>query len=113
MAVHELATNAAKYGALSRPSGWVSMAWTVSEDGQFRLHWQERGGPVVSAPTRKGFGTRLIERNLAQALGAQVHLTYEPAGVVCTIQAPLDEITATSEYLIKPGTDGAPTPPEL
>jgi two-component sensor histidine kinase len=103
MAVHELATNAGKYGALSAPSGHVSITWTVEKDAQFRLRWQERGGPIVSAPIRQGFGTRLIKRNLAQALGAKVELSYEPVGVVCTIETPLDEMTAKSEYLIKLG----------
>ncbi|MBZ6078227.1 PAS domain S-box protein [Microvirga puerhi] len=101
MAVHELATNASKYGALMIPSGSVLITWSVEHD-EFFLCWQERGGPTVSIPARKGFGTRLIERNLAQTLGATVDLRYEPTGVVCTIQASLDEITAKSEYFIKP-----------
>ncbi len=91
MAVHELATNAAKYGALSVPTGHVSVSWTVTrgEPQYLRLCWREQGGPPVAPPTRKGFGTRLIERSLAQELSGEVDLVYEPAGVVCTIKAPL------------------------
>jgi two-component sensor histidine kinase len=93
MAVHELATNAAKYGALSLPTGQVSISWTVTP-GELRhlvLSWRERGGPPVAPPTRKGFGTRLIERSLAQELSGEVDLAYVPTGVVCTIKAPLPE----------------------
>jgi two-component sensor histidine kinase len=106
MAIHELATNAGKYGALTVPSGSVRISWAVNADGQFHLRWQESGGPAVSAPARKGFGTRLIERNLAQTLGARVDLVYEPTGVVCTIRTPLEEVTVRSEYTVKP--DGIP-----
>ncbi len=93
MAVHELATNAAKYGALSVSEGQVSISWSVipGEPRQLMLCWQERGGPPVVLPQRKGFGTRLIERSLAQELAGEVSLAYVPAGVVCTIKAPLPE----------------------
>jgi two-component sensor histidine kinase len=93
MAVHELATNAAKYGALSLPTGQVSISWTVTpgEPRLLVLSWRERGGPPVALPTRRGFGTRLIERSLAQELSGEVDLAYVPTGVVCTIKAPLPE----------------------
>jgi PAS domain S-box-containing protein len=93
MAVHELATNAAKYGALSVSEGQVSISWSVipGEPRQLILCWQERGGPPVVLPQRKGFGTRLIERSLAQELAGEVSLAYVPTGVVCTIKAPLPE----------------------
>jgi PAS domain S-box-containing protein len=91
MAVHELATNAAKYGALSAPAGQVSISWSVlpGNPRQLALCWQERGGPPVALPQRKGFGTRLIERSLAQELAGEVSLAYIPTGVVCTVKAPL------------------------
>ncbi|WP_201836048.1 PAS domain-containing sensor histidine kinase [Microvirga zambiensis] len=94
MAVHELATNAAKYGALSVPSGQVSISWTVTPGEPRCLHlcWREQGGPAVAPPTRKGFGTRLIERSLALELAGEVDLAYDPAGVFCTIKAPLQEL---------------------
>ena len=92
MALHELGTNAAKYGALSTDTGQVEIAWTVEhgQDGRrFKLHWIERGGPPVTPPTRKGFGSRLIERGLAHDLGGTVELSYPPTGVTCTVDAPL------------------------
>jgi PAS domain S-box-containing protein len=93
MAIHELATNAAKYGALSVPSGCVFITWSVPSGAvpHLELRWQERNGPPVSPPTRRGFGTRLIERSLATDVGGDVRLTYEPAGVVCVMNVPLSD----------------------
>lgn len=92
MALHELCTNAAKYGALSNETGHVNISWDLVEDqadGRLRLQWEECGGPPVVAPQHKGFGSRLITRGLAHELGAKVQLDYPPSGVVCTIEAPL------------------------
>jgi two-component sensor histidine kinase len=94
MALHELCTNAAKYGALSSATGRVAINWRVTTQaafGQTRLHlqWEEQGGPPVSAPQKRGFGSRLIERGLARELDAEVRLDYAPTGVVCAIDAPL------------------------
>jgi PAS domain S-box-containing protein len=91
MAVHELATNATKYGSLSTPSGRVLINWKVAEDGPplLTLTWKEQGGPPVTPPTRKGFGTRLMERMLASELSGEVLLSYDPSGVLCEITAPL------------------------
>ncbi|WP_431311201.1 sensor histidine kinase [Methylobacterium nigriterrae] len=85
MALHELGTNAVKYGALSVPSGQVQIHWTASSKSpiSIELRWEEQGGPPVVPPTRKGFGTRLIERMLASEMSGVVELQYEPAGVVC------------------------------
>ena len=91
MAVHELCTNAVKYGALSDQSGRVEITWSVDQ-GQFRWLWQERGGPAVALPKQTGFGSRLIERMLAAQLSGQVRMNYEPTGLVCTIEAPLGGI---------------------
>ena len=90
--MHELATNAAKYGALSRPDGRVVVEWrvvAVGDDDTIHLVWSEHGGPPVSPPTRKGFGSRLIERGLAGAVGGEVSLAYEPDGLICRVVAPL------------------------
>jgi PAS domain S-box-containing protein len=90
--VHELATNAAKYGALSTPDGHVTLSWGVDgSDGDEVVHltWREKGGPAVVAPSRRGFGSRLIERGLAGAVGGHVDLRYEPEGVCCILTAPL------------------------
>lgn len=90
MALHELATNAVKYGALSVPAGQIALSWSVGE-GRLTLRWQERGGPPVVPPTRTGFGSRLIERSLARELDGTVSLSFPREGVVCTIVAPLGE----------------------
>ncbi|MGU3539615.1 PAS domain-containing sensor histidine kinase [Methylobacterium sp. A54F] len=95
--VHELATNAVKYGALSVPAGRVGLTWTVAVDGadpEVRMTWVEAGGPPVLPPTRKGFGSRLIERGLAGAIGGRVVLAYEPGGLVCRVAAPLSGFQA-------------------
>ncbi|WP_230532573.1 sensor histidine kinase [Microvirga roseola] len=89
MALHELGTNAANYGALSLPSGRVMIHWAITfgEMSCLALSWQEQGGPPVTSPTRKGFGSRLITRSLAAELGGEVRLDFEPTGLVCTISA--------------------------
>jgi PAS domain S-box-containing protein len=90
MALHELATNAMKYGALSNETGEVRIGWNVelaADPCRLRLTWAERGGPPVKEPSRRGFGTRLLERSLAQDLGGQVRLTFAPTGLVCTVDA--------------------------
>lgn len=91
MAIHELSTNAVKYGALSGDTGRVAIDWEV-RDGRFRLRWQERGGPPVSPPKRKGFGSLMIERVLAEQLEGGVTIAYEPDGVRCDIDAPLSSV---------------------
>jgi PAS domain S-box-containing protein len=92
MALHELCTNAIKYGALSVPTGRVSISWTEEQTPEccrLRLEWREQGGPPVSAPVRRGFGSRLIEQQLAREFGGQVQLGFDPAGVLCIIEVPL------------------------
>ncbi|TXM65651.1 PAS domain S-box protein [Methylobacterium sp. WL69] len=91
MALHELGTNAVKYGALSREGGRVAITWSVVRDPDVRLilRWSESGGPAVVPPTRTGFGSRLIERSLARDLAGDVQLLFEESGVVCVIAAPV------------------------
>ena len=93
MALHELATNASKYGALSVPRGRVSIRWTLTsgDSPKLALQWREHHGPSVLPPTRRGFGTRLIERSLASDLGGHVRLIYDPSGVICRVEAPLND----------------------
>jgi two-component sensor histidine kinase len=88
LALHELATNAAKYGALSVDGGAVEIHWTNTND-QLNFLWRERGGPTVSAPTRKGFGSSLITANLSTAFSGAVDLRFEQTGVACHLCAPL------------------------
>ena len=90
MAFHELCTNALKYGALSTPEGRVALRWAMPCPEMLRLTWTERGGPKVSPPTATGFGSRLLTRSLAAELRGVVRLDFDEAGVVCTIEAPLD-----------------------
>jgi PAS domain S-box-containing protein len=92
MVLHELATNAAKYGALSADAGLVDVMWErrQDEDGaNLRLIWTESGGPPVAQPRRRGFGSRLIERGLSHELGATANLSFDPGGVTCVIDVPL------------------------
>jgi two-component sensor histidine kinase len=90
MALHELATNAAKYGALSNNSGQVYIDWASAggADGLFRLSWREVDGPPVAAPARTGFGSKLIESGPDQ-IGGSATLEFKPAGVECTLECPL------------------------
>lgn len=88
LAIHELATNAVKYGALSQPGGEVSVVWWV--DGErLKLKWQERGGPAVSPPTRRGFGTRMLQQALAADLAGKVEIDFVEEGLICLLDAPL------------------------
>ena len=97
MALHELATNAAKYGALSNGSGRISVHWAIAEHDapHLQIVWTEMGGPQVAAPRSKGFGSRLIERGLAGQLGGEALIDYRETGVVCRIMAPLSAITGS------------------
>jgi PAS domain S-box-containing protein len=92
MGLHELTTNAIKYGALANDTGHVAIRWETAASPQgprLRIQWAESGGPPVAPPRRKGFGSRLIERGLAAELDGQVELTFPTSGVICTIDAPL------------------------
>jgi two-component sensor histidine kinase len=94
MIIHEIATNAAKYGALSNTSGRVRLDWEiVAENSQpkLRLIWAETGGPPVAAPVKRGFGSRLIERSARDQLGGEATVDFLPRGVVYTIVCPLDD----------------------
>jgi PAS domain S-box-containing protein len=96
LAIHELATNSVKYGSLSMDEGRVVISWDVAEtssSARLWFQWQEIGGPRVSRPTRTGFGSRMIERALAQEIGGTAEIEYRPRGVVFTAEAPLPEIT--------------------
>ncbi len=94
MALHELATNALKYGALSSDAGTVSMHWTVApgDAALFQLVWQEAGGPVVQEPQRRGFGSQLITAILPRELGGSAALAYPPEGVRWTLDSTLGRL---------------------
>jgi PAS domain S-box-containing protein len=93
LVLHELATNAAKYGALQKPGGFVSVDCRVRTNGgrELHLHWTESGGPPVTPPDGRGFGLELIERSVAHQLGGQAVLDYRVDGLACEITVPLTE----------------------
>ena len=97
MALHELATNAMKYGALSNGEGRIEVSWTIGKapEGQDRLEvtWNELDGPEVIPPEREGFGKRMLEKGIARELGGEVTLDYVPSGLVCQMNFPLDKVT--------------------
>ena len=102
LALHELATNATKYGALSTPTGHVDVDWRVTEgtdgDGpRFHLRWREVGGPQVSMPSRRGFGSTMIERSLAAYFRGEAVIAYPPEGAMFTLDCPLAEAGRMSE----------------
>ncbi|MBN8820051.1 MAG: PAS domain S-box protein [Sphingomonas sp.] len=98
LAIHELATNATKYGALSNDSGRVSIDWAIVDESgtpSLRLRWVERGGPPVTPPTSTGFGTMIIARNPRHALNAKVETRFDPEGIEWTLTAALDRVQAS------------------
>ncbi|PZR34965.1 sensor histidine kinase [Caulobacter segnis] len=102
MALHELMTNAAKYGALSQLDGQVRLTWRRTDgvaDERLQLRWEEINGPPVNEPTRQGFGTRLITGGLARELGGSVALDYRPGGVVCEIDAQLARTGQSNRFI--------------
>jgi PAS domain S-box-containing protein len=95
LALHELAANAAQFGALSVPEGHLSVTWQQPAAGEaVTLDWQEQSGPKVKARRKKGFGTMVIERNLMRALGAEVTLDFDPDGLRCHIVIPASQMLA-------------------
>ena len=96
MTLNELCTNTTKFGALSTPAGSVEVAWKIDEEKQrMCLTWTERGGPLVQPPTRRSFGTRMME-SLGQQLNGEVQLSYEPSGFVYSLDVPLVSIIAAA-----------------
>jgi two-component sensor histidine kinase len=109
LALHELATNAVKYGALSRPDGQVLVTLSRHDvaggPGAIHLTWQETGGPrIESAPTRRGFGHRLLEQGLAHQSGGTVALEFRPEGLNCRLSLPLCRNTGGAPAMAAPGT---------
>jgi two-component sensor histidine kinase len=101
MGIHELTTNAVKYGALSTFEGHVDIRWRVERnEGQEQvvLEWVERGGPPVVTPVDRGFGMTLIERGLRQDMGADVRIEFASSGVVATLVAPLPQVSIEAPH---------------
>ncbi len=95
LVLHELATNAVKYGAFSQYGGVVAFSWQIEEQTDspphFTFNWHESGGPVVAPPTRRGYGTLMMQGSLRNALNGKVTFNYEPAGFSCQITAPFTQ----------------------
>ena len=98
LAIHELATNAAKYGALSSIEGRVIVQWKMISDRLAQINWREEGGPLVTAPTKRGFGRDLIEKIVAHELKSEVDLRFDPEGVRCTLRVP---VRAAREFALR------------
>ncbi len=102
MVLHELATNAAKHGALSAPGGRVEVGWSAGrrqgEHGLLRLRWAEAGGPPLAGPPRRrGFGTRVVEATVRSQLGGSVERQWEPDGLIVEVTVPLARVMAGTE----------------
>ncbi|WIJ26403.1 sensor histidine kinase [Devosia sp. RR2S18] len=106
LAVHELCTNAAKYGALSNDVGSVDITWMLPGDDQLVIEWSERAGPTVTEPSRTGFGSQLISRSMHADLAAEVEYLYAPAGLKCTIRASATQALVMPEAFDTPTASG-------
>ncbi|HKX78479.1 MAG TPA: CHASE domain-containing protein [Novosphingobium sp.] len=105
LAIHELATNAAKYGALSTPEGRVHIDWRLMSPALVEINWREEGGPLVVVPSTRGFGRDLIEKIVAHELKSEVKLEFDPRGVTCTLHIPIRKV---GQFEIRSGRrDGA------
>jgi PAS domain S-box-containing protein len=104
--VHELATNAAKYGALASPNGRVEIGWRTADE-RVRLDWSESGGPVVARPERRGFGSIVLQTSVERQLRGKVALDWKPEGLVCTLDLPGAEVLARA---IRPLPNKGPIP---
>src|SRR6202043_214733 len=94
LALHELVTNSAKYGALSTLSGRLSIKWEIQAD-MLRMVWEERDGPVVEKPASRGFGTRSVIASIESQLGGQAEFDWRSEGLICRLSVPLTREAAT------------------
>ena len=102
MAIHELGTNASKYGALSSPDGTVHVSWAIKDDvgaPRFEIKWLEQNGPAITAPSRRGFGQTLLIDMVEYSLDARAALSYQPSGLTWRMTAPIDQIIQTPEAI--------------
>jgi two-component sensor histidine kinase len=94
--IHELVTNAAKFGALSNDTGTVSLTWTPAQKQQIRFEWREDGGPPPPADRQRGFGSDLIEKVISRELRSDIKLEFTPSGVRCTFLVPVRQVSPFS-----------------
>jgi len=90
MAFHELATNAVKYGALASDNGRMEVAWDIDRNGRVRISWRETGVAIIGEPTRRGFGSDILEKSIPHMLHGSFERTFEPDGIACVIAFALD-----------------------
>ncbi|HEX2257907.1 MAG TPA: PAS domain S-box protein [Afifellaceae bacterium] len=102
MALNELMTNSAKYGALSAAAGRIDLGWQVNGSGELQLTWSERGGPPVSPPERRGFGTALIEKGTELQFGGRARIVFDAAGLTCEIVLPRSALVEPDETAAPP-----------
>ncbi|HEY2750083.1 PAS domain-containing protein [Phenylobacterium sp.] len=95
MSLHELATNAAKYGALSTPQGHVAVSWARDAQGLLTIRWVESKGPLVTPPTRRGLGTNMLARALSGALKGETRMDWRPTGLICELKLPAETVPQT------------------
>jgi two-component sensor histidine kinase len=98
LVIHELVTNSTKYGSLSAPRGVVRISWTRNDAGDLVLQWNEEGGPAVKKPTRKGFGTTIIDRSVPYDLGGSAEVRYDKAGVEATFRIPARHVSEPKNF---------------
>lgn len=113
LVTHELATNAAKYGALSAAEGKVAVDWDVN-GSELVLHWRERGGPPVTPPARRGFGSTVLANSVERQLRGRVTLDWRPEGLACELAVPIGDVRAsfvTADASTRPSPAPAPLPP--
>lgn len=109
LALHELATNAAKYGALSNPTGRVHISWSIGKSNgvdHFTFRWQERGGPAVSQPTHRGFGSAVLEQAMAEYFEVPPRIDFAVGGLSYELSASLDAVMEDKHL----GSGGASEP---
>ncbi|WP_420384080.1 HWE histidine kinase domain-containing protein [Novosphingobium sp.] len=99
LVIHELMTNAAKYGALAVPEGRLSLTWHLTDSGDCRIIWQERAGPSVTAPTRTGFGSKLIQTTMTYDLGGTATVAYDPDGLRADLIIPASHLVAVADIM--------------
>ncbi len=109
MVVHELATNAMKYGALSVPGGKIDVAWQVANDRDVKslvITWHESGGPSLTEPVKSGFGTTLVRRSVSDQLSGQAKLDFQPDGLRATLSVPWMDVTGDAQTAVEASNDG-------
>jgi light-regulated signal transduction histidine kinase (bacteriophytochrome) len=111
LVLHELATNAAKYGALSSGSGRLAVVWDIDADGSCTVDWRETGGPLVNAPSRRGFGSLLVERSIPFDLGGESRVDFGIGGVTGQFRLPAKHVDAGKAATTAPAATHAPLPP--